>query len=470
MKLRPSAACAALALGALLPAAARAQSTDAHVLPFGTFRLGVEGSHATFDSRFDASGNRVDVGAGLAGELGPDRLSTLQPLAGLLGEFLDATAGGPGAATDPLDPESISLGLLDVAATESRTEALARFSVGILPRLEFGAALPISRGDRILHRLGLAGGNLGVNPDVAGNRELLATIGWGPLGDAALLPTGESPLGIELQNRVTAITGQPLALPTDTADLTLLQAMLVEQYGVPELQSGVERWRLGDLELNARALLLSTFADAPVPIAPSGMHLRVAITGAARFATGEQPDTLHLLAPEPTEGLSSVGAGGVADVFLGSRFWLTGALGFTWSRATEVLRRVAPRDAPLSVPAGAGPVSYQPGNRVAFSFAPRYRLAESISLGAEYALVNVGDGEFSAGAGGENASVLNLAGGNLQRLGLGIRYSSLPAHRVGRARLPIEGSLEYRRALSGPEGAAAGGVVTVGVSVLPDLW
>src|SRR5690606_17933375 len=63
MRFRARAACAALALGALLPAAALAQSPDAYVLPFGMFRLGVEGVHASHSSRFDADGNRVELGS-----------------------------------------------------------------------------------------------------------------------------------------------------------------------------------------------------------------------------------------------------------------------------------------------------------------------------------------------------------------------------------------------------------------------
>ena len=69
MRLRPSATCAVLALGALLPTAAAAQSPDAFVLPFGMFRLGVEAQHATYDSRFDAAGSRVPLTRGLDGEL-----------------------------------------------------------------------------------------------------------------------------------------------------------------------------------------------------------------------------------------------------------------------------------------------------------------------------------------------------------------------------------------------------------------
>src|SRR5690606_39156008 len=132
-----------------------------------------------------------------------------------------------------------------------------------------------------------------------------------------------------------------------------------------------------------------------------------------------------------------------------------GRVGFTWNRETDIVRRVAPPGAPLSVFADTTTLHYRPGDRIELSFAPRYRLTESISLGAEYSLFQVGDSEFSGGEGAD-ASILDLAGGTLQRVGLGIRYSSLPAHWAGRARIPIEAVLGYQRTLNGPEGAPAG--------------
>lgn len=470
MKFRPGAVCATIALAVMLPAAVEAQSTDAYVLPFGTLRLGIEGVQATHVEEFDASGNRVDVGAGIGGELGPSRFVAIQPLAGLLGEFLEATAGGAGASAAPPDPQSISLGLLDVAASTARTDALARVAIGILPRLEMGAALGITRGNRMLHRLALAGGNLGVNPDIAANRELLATIGWGPLGDSPLLPTAESPLGIELQNRVSGLTGQPLTLPQEAAGIDQIQSLLAEVYDVPTLESGVDRWRISDLEVSGRALLLSTFGAAPVPLNPQGLHLRVALSAGARFPTGEEPDTLRLLALEPAQGLSTLTAGGALDLFLGSKLWLTGAARLTWNREMEVIRRIAPRDAPLSVVAAPAAVTYRPGNTTEIRISPRYRLAEAISLGAEYVMMSIGDREYSGGGDGVDAAVLNLEGGSLQRIGVGMRYSSLPAHWVGRADFPAEVTLGYSRTISGPEGFPAGGMVTVSASVLPRLW
>lgn len=468
MRFRARAACAALALGALLPAAALAQSPDAYVLPFGMFRLGVEGVHASYSSRFDADGNRVELGSDLSGDLTPDRSTALGPLQAQLTAFLDATQGSPGASPEPPSPSSITLGLLDVAASASHTTARGRLSVGILPRLELGATMSIGRGDRLVHRFELEGGNLGLNPDAEGNAQLLAAIGWEELGGLPLLPTSESPLGIELQNRVTELAGEPMTLPEDTVNAEVLSALLSEQFGFDPIASRIERWRAGDLEVYAKALLLSTFGGAPVPADP-GFDLRVALSGAARFATGEQPDTVDLLTPEPSEGLSSWSGGATMDLFLGSHIWLSGSLQFTRGRESEIVRRI-PGENPLDPPEEPTAVSIQPGDITALRVAPRYRLDRAISFGAEYGLYHVGNTRYTGGTEARPAEVLNLEGGLLQRFGMEIRYSSLPAYTVGEAILPAEVTLAYQRTLQGPEKFPGGGMLTVTASLLPRLW
>ncbi|HEX6924438.1 MAG TPA: hypothetical protein VF167_03360 [Longimicrobiaceae bacterium] len=468
MRFRARAACAALALGALLPAAASAQSPDAYVLPFGMFRLGVEGVHASWSSRFDADGNRVDLGSDLGGDLTPDRFTALAPLQAQLTAFLDATQGSSGASPEPPSPSSITLGLLDVAASASHTAARGRLAVGILPRLELGASMSIGRGDRLVHRFELQGGNLGLNPDAEGNAALLAAIGWEELGALPLLPTSESPLGMELQNRVTELAGEPMALPEDTANTEVLAALLSEQFGFDPLASRIERWRAGDLEMDAKALLLSTFGGAPVPADP-GFDLRIALLGGARFATGEQPDTMDLLTPEPSEGLSSWSGGAAVDLFLGSHIWVSGSLRFTRGRESEIVRRI-PGENPLDPPQEPTAVSIKPGDITELRVAPRYRLDRAISVGAEYALYEVGDTRYTGGTEERPADVLNLAGGRLQRFGLEIRYSSLPAYWVREAILPAEVTLAYQRTLGGPEGTPGGGRLTVTASLLPRLW
>lgn len=472
MRFRPSVACTALAIGAMLlssPSRSEAQAPDAFVLPFGMLRFELQGTHSSFDSYYDADGNRVRVGSELSGDLTADRFAPLAPLAANLSDFLAATAGGPGASPESPDPSTISLGLLDVTAAAARTEGRARISIGVLPRIEIGASLPLGRGDRLVQRLRLQDGTVGVNPDAAGNREILAQIGWAPLGDSPLLPTAASPMGIELQNRVGALTGGTLDLPENPVLVEPLETLLLEQYGFPPLASRIEQWRLGDLHIEARGLAFSSFGDAPVPAEPVGVHGRVSVNGGIRLPTGRESDTVDLFLSLPAERISELDAGAAADLFIGDRLWVSGSVSRSWPRDTEIIRRIVAADAPFAEAPEPEPVTYSPASRTAFMLAPRFRLNESISLDISYGAQTFGDTRFSA-AGERDARVLDLEGGTQQHLGFGMRYSSLPAYWLRQARLPAEVSIHYSRLLSGPQGAPAGGRVTVRASLLPRLW
>lgn len=461
MKFRLGASCAALALAAVAARPTAAQNPDAFVLPPGMFRLSLEGSHSSYESVFDASGERVPLARGLAGDLTPTRFAALRPLATQLTDFFAATSG------NPVDVSGLSLGTLDAQAAATLTQGTARLALGLFPRFEIGASIPLIRSDRTLQRFGLAGGTVGTNPDPAANGAILARIGWGPLGASALLPTADSPAGIELQSRATALAGEPLTLPAEPADTTLLQALLTEQYGLPPLASRVDPYRAGDVEVYGRVLLISTFGRAPFPSDSAPGGLRVSLAGGVRVPTGTAPDSLPLLAPPPSEGLGSWYGGGSGDLFLGRRLWISGAARYDWNRGSDVIRRVAPADSLLSVSDPPGELTLQRGNSLQIAVAPRVRLVESIWLVVEYAGAMVGDTEYRADDG---TPVLSLAGGSQHRVGVGIRYSSLAAYWAGRASLPADVALTYLRTVAGPEAHPGGGTLSISASLLPQLW
>lgn len=470
MKFRLGAAWVALALAAAGPSVAWGQSTDAFVLPWGMVRLSVEGTHETFESRFEAGGDRVPLAQGLAGDLTPARFAALRPLSLQLERFFTQTAGGPGASPDPPDAAAITLGTLDARAAAAQTHAPLQLAIGLIPRLEIGASILLNRGERFLQRLDLAGGSVGIDPDPTSNLAILGSIGWEELGSLGLLPTAGSAAGIELQSRVTALAGNELTLPAAAADSAALQALLADEFALAPLASRVDPLRLGNAEVYARALLLSTFGMAPLPTDSGGFHFRVSVSGGVRIPTGTEPDSFPLLAPPPAERLSGYHAGMAGDLFLGPRLWIGGSTRLTWNTSSRITRRIAPMAAPLSVDAPPQSVTIDPGDALEIAITPRFRLVESISLGADYSVILVGDTRYSGGTDGTDAALLDLAGGGLHRVGLAIRYSSLPAYWDRRAALPARVELTYRRTIVGPEGAPAGGAMTVMVSLLPQLW
>ena len=123
----------------------------------------------------------------------------------------------------------------------------------------------------------------------------------------------------------------------------------------------------------------------------------------------------------------------------------------------------------LGIPAEPAEVKMTPGDALELRITPRVRLAEAILFSVDYAVLRVGDTTFKVDGEGD-ASVLDLAGGTVQQLGAGIRYTSVPAQRLGRAWLPADVSLQYRRTLTGAPGTMGGGQFVVTASVIPRIW
>src|SRR5690606_29314879 len=134
--------------------------------------------------RYDAAGEKAPLGSELSVSLTPEQYPALQPLATSLTALFEGTGGLPSDAA----PGALSLGDLDLGARGSRSSAAARLSIGIAPRLEIGARLPLGRADRLVYRQRLEGGTLGVNPDRTGNQAILDAIGWGEVGESVFLP------------------------------------------------------------------------------------------------------------------------------------------------------------------------------------------------------------------------------------------------------------------------------------------
>jgi hypothetical protein len=476
MKALTRAARAAFSLVALalvaLPGAAAAQSqpSDGYVLLPGQLRLQVGAVYTGYDERFGASASEP-LATPLRQPLTAATFAPLAPLSAGLADFLAATASQPGTGPITLDDATFTLGTPDIQRFESLVRTPIELSLGILPRLEIGVSVPILRGEQTLQRFTLADGTLGANPDPEANAALLARIDaqWEALGRSTFLPTEDSELGMELQARVSAATGgDSLELPTAPGDTTIFQAQLLEAFGVPGIRSRVDRYRLGDAQILARARLLSTFGDAPIPPASArGLHLRSTLIAGLRLPTGSASDTVELL-PFPYDiGYTGYSAGLVNDLFIGQRIWTTAGIRIVSLGSAEVMRLPAPPDSPLSEPGPPAAFRVTPGSQLDVRLAPRIRLLEAVSLGAEYLWERTGTTRLEAvGEGG----TIEVEGGSGQRLGIGLLYSTLPAFAEGRSIVPVEVELRYQRSLAGPPGVPDTGFAVFEARVLPRLW
>jgi hypothetical protein len=475
MRVHIRAAAAALTLLLLsLPRAGAAQvdASDSYVLRPGQIRLSAGLRYAGYDERFGAS-EREPLAAPFLQPLTPSLFAPLQPLGAGLSDFFAATAARPGVEPVDFDAAKLSLGTPEVGLFESVVRTPLELSLGILPRVEIGVSVPFLRGEQMLERFTLADGTVGANPNASGNAAILGGIGaeWEDLGRSDFLPTASSELGMALQARVGALTGGgALDLPTAPGDTALLQSQLVSAYGVPGVRSRVDRIRLGDAQILSRVMLLGNLGAAPVPAdSARGVHFRSTLLLGLRLPTGAAPDTVELIPIGYDVGIGGYSAGVVNDLFLGHRFWLTAGVSYASFATSDATRLLAPPAAPLSALGPPVGVRLTPGSELRVRVAPRYRLLEGISIGAEYQLDRVGTGRVE-GSGEAAGSAFELAGGTGQRVGAGLRYSTLPAAEEGRSPVPIEIELRYQRSVSGEGGMPAAGYTVAEVRLMPRLW
>ena len=428
------------------------------MLPTGGVRLDVGGHFSHFGSRFGVDATEPADGwyasrvTGVTGQMAEATSSGIE-------RFLESTGGGA-----PAGPAI--LGTPDVAFHGTTREIPIRLAIGLVPRTELTFRLAIARDEVLVQRFWLEGGTLGRNPDPQGNAELLAGIhpDWGELFAGLLLPVSESELGMQLRAHVMALTGEELLLPESAADAELLGEILNESPGLSPPPSGLRPWRAGDLEAGIRVRVLSTFGDLAYPAESSGLHARVAASLAARLPTGQR-----VRPAEPFTQLEGVGQSGIrggvdVDLFAGSKFWFSGGAGILRLGGTGSTGEEEPE---------AGAVVWSPSHEIALRAAPRYRLTETISIGGRYEMARSGRERREIRTEGGDFTLITPAG-TVQRAGLEVRYSTLPAlgalPRGFGSPLPLEFAVGYLQTFAGPSGAPAPRTAFLQASVLHRFW
>lgn len=422
-----------------------AQDRDAGVLRPGEVRLSAEAEYWHIDSRFGGPENR-SIASGLEGDLTPTSFPPLATVEELFSGFLDETAELPDAA--PVDPATLSAGSVSVDAVSTTRYLPFRLAVGVLPRVELGARLPVYRMERLFRRFDVFDGNLGLNPDPTANLELLAglTPSSGALAQSALLPVAGTPLADELQKRVLALTGEELSLPEGPVNGPQLREAVD---GLPGSYF-LSLWNPGDLRVDARVRLLGTFGSAPFPDPEAGgTHFRLTGFGAARFPTGRRPSPDWGVGPTPPAGFAGGAGGAVADLFLGRTIWVSGGGSVEVLRAADVFAFVPGEEGPFDGTSRIAPGRLSPGSHAEFWLLPRLRLTPTISLGAVLRSERRGEGSLTV-----DGNETTLATATSHAAGFSVRYTTLPvATGTG-----FEAAAGYTHAFRGSDGADARGV------------
>ncbi|MEO6525676.1 MAG: hypothetical protein ABIP93_03555 [Gemmatimonadaceae bacterium] len=216
-----------------------------------------------------------------------------------------------------------------------------------------------------------------------------------------------------------------------------------------------ERVGFGDIELRAGYLLVDhTQADS---LRARGVQFRIAVGGSLRFATSRVDSARNVLDIGTGDGAGAEGRAAL-DVASG-RVGATIAGRYTKSFAREI------NAALIGFPVSGypyplfGAVSRTAGDVVAIDVTPRIFLSDWLSFEGQYGVEHSGAATFSGAAGDPCPACAALPSSVLpsdltvQRVGMGIRYSTIDSYLRGRARYPIEVSYRHLETITGSSGA-----------------
>lgn len=450
LSFRANGALLVLAL-ATLPAPAAAQEAEAWVLPRGLLELSGGGLFTQYDSRLGYGDPAL--GAELLAPLGS---ATQRLTAAAEAQVQTGLAQLLGA---PVNPDSLSAGRLNLRLGADERVAPLNVRYGLTNRLTLSLMVPIERRGTTVVGPYLAGATLGLNPDEARNRTVLAGFDprYGDLGGGLLLPVRGSAAGVELQTRLRARSAaDTLILPTTPltvaqllADDEIAAQLTAEEQAALGLVSGHRSYMLGDLQLGARFLLRRGPAGWPYPDSVTGRSLRTSVGARVRLPTGRSGTRFFSEIP-PGGGHLGFGVDVLNDVFLSSRWYVNASASMDVLLPADVERQAFSLTRPFPADSAVRTVRREPGQRLAVSISPRWRLTDEISFSGEYALLAQTRTNYTGGDADWVPSPLEWrTGGSLHALGIGARYSSLQAYARGRANVPFEITLALSRAIAG---------------------
>jgi hypothetical protein len=255
-------------------------------------------------------------------------------------------------------------------------------------------------------------------------------------------PTDFSYIDLQGRNGVPGLLGSPLGGGLDSIHTT-------------------ERIGFGDVAVGARYMVFDRFQRDTLPL--RRLQSRLAVGGALRFATS-RPDSARQLVDIPTGDGAGFELHSAWDVIVG-HFGGTVAARYVKSLARSVQAPLlGDPEAPFPYPL-FGTRKRTAGDVVGLDVTPRLLMNETFALDAHYGFERTGATTYDPGdvtvadPCASCQSILPLpvvtttgSARTAQRLGLGLRYSTVNAYARGRARYPIEVSFVHLGTVSGDPG------------------
>ncbi|MCY7378317.1 MAG: hypothetical protein LH467_03130 [Gemmatimonadaceae bacterium] len=221
-----------------------------------------------------------------------------------------------------------------------------------------------------------------------------------------------------------------------------------------------ERFGLGDIAIGAQYLVFDRFQRDSAR--PPRVQSRLAVAASVRLPTS-RPDSAQSLLDIATGDGAGVTVRTAWDVIVG-RLGGTVAARYakSFGRTVQASLYGDPEAAfpyPLFVER-----KRTAGDVLGIDVTPRFLVSESLALDAHYGLERIGATTYGGDASGLVDPCINCGAGPIQttrgsartaqRVGLGIRYSTVDGYQRGRARYPIEVSYAHLETVTGDAGLA----------------
>ncbi|MFL5618701.1 MAG: hypothetical protein ACJ79A_09950, partial [Gemmatimonadaceae bacterium] len=282
-----------------------------------------------------------------------------------------------------------------------------------------------------------------------------------PLAGSTLATTIESQRAALATQLATYVPGTTLGtLPTTTTEFSYID--LQGQVRAPgllqsELGGGLdsiattERIGIGDVELRARLLVIDHVQHDSLPL--HGPQVRLGVGGIVRFATSRPDSATDLLDIGTGEG-PGVEVRSALDVRAGRVGATVAARYATFSARTVTAPLVGYPVAGFPYPL-FGEVSRKSGNVLGIDVTPRFFVGEWLAFEGMYGQEHTDAATFS-GADASSCSACSVLANSIvptpmtvQRVGLGVRYSTVDAFMRRRARYPVEVSYRHLETITG---------------------